>query len=243
VDRKHVTRRTVGVCGYTCVSLEQAHCLHVGAKDAAGVLMEILADCACEKELRELQDIADRLFEALGACVPSAPGSPELDPLNLLSMPQPYTGNPPPVPTEYETIPETSPPLPIRTARAEWTEEDDAHLLALFDEHGTRWRQIARASPRCRSDDAVRNRVTRLRLKGLFKEAGRPQTPESAKTCVRSRGATLEGARVAWTSNEDELLRALVRTTRGWSAIAKSFKGRTPHACRNRVFRLSGTFV
>jgi len=203
--------------------------------------MDILANCACETEFLELQDMADRLFEALSPCVPNAPDVLDPDPLCMLSMPKPCVGNPQPIPTQCKTACVTSLPPRARTAREEWTREDDAHILALFNAHGTKWRKIARASPRFGSDDAVRNRVQRLHQKGICGEARRSQTPRAANIYVRGQGAMWTGTRAAWTENEDQLLLALSRTTHAWSVVSTSFQRRTPHACRNRVFRLTAT--
>lgn len=197
--------------------------------------MDVLAECACDAGRRELQEVADRLFAALGGWVPDESCAPDADPFELLIMPRPYVGNPQPLPTDAGAQPAV--PLPPRPQRVEWTSDDDVHVLSLFRKHGTKWRLIAREAPLKRSDDAVRNRVQRLqRLRRLQTppDPPRPQTPESAKTSAQWR--------VPWTEEEDRRLLALVRMSHAWPAIARSFDGRTAHACRNRVFRLSGSF-
>jgi hypothetical protein len=187
--------------------------------------MEILADCACERERRELLATADRLFEALAACVPDA------DPFELLIMPEPSTGGPQPLPTIHESTPVVPLP-PSQSRRQEWTKEDDEHLLALFDQCGARWRRIARASPTARSDDALRNRVARLKQK--------MNTPPAAK---RTRRDPEEApSRLSWTAEEDEVLLQAIAESHDWRAIARKLPPRTPHACRNRCFRLLGSF-
>jgi hypothetical protein len=181
--------------------------------------MDMLAQCACDDdERRSLEAVADELFAALA----DAPGAP--DAFELLAMPAAFAGSPRALPTLEETTPVASLPL-----RRDWTAADDRHLLALFELHGARWRRIARASPSPRSDDAVRNRLFRL------KQRGRPTTPPASKPRVWSEG---EGTRRPWTPTEDARLRALARTSHSWLTVSRSFVGRTPHACRNRVFRL-----
>jgi hypothetical protein len=185
--------------------------------------MDVLAECACEQERRDLEQTADHLFAALAACVPDS----DDDAFELLAMPEPYAGKPQPLPTLEETIVTATLPPPAK--RQAWTEADDEHLLALFHAHGARWRRIARDAQSPRSDDAVRNRVARL--------TRRAATPPADKSRARAEGAE---PRRPWAREEDARLLELVRTTRAWSEVARAFVRRTPHACRNRVFRLTG---
>lgn len=183
--------------------------------------MDVLAECACEREQQELQNLADGVFAALGEYYLGD------DAFELLAMPEPYAGAPQPLPKTNETL--VNVPLPQRVNRQTWTEDDDAHLLALFQTHGARWRRIVRASASPRSDDAVRNRLTRL--------TQRAATPPADKPRARAEGAE---PRRPWARDEDARLLALVKSTRSWGAVAEAFVGRTSHACRNRVFRLTG---
>ena len=181
--------------------------------------MDVLAQCACDDtERRSLEATADELFAALA----DAPEDP--DAFELLEMPMAFAGSPKALPAPQET-----PPVTALPSRREWSAADDRRMLALFKLHGAQWRLIARALPSPRSDDAVRNRLIRL------KQHGRPTTPPASKPRVWGEG---EGVRRPWTPTEDARLRALAGTSHSWRAVAKSFVGRTLQACRNRVFRL-----
>lgn len=195
----------------------------------AGAMEVLLQACASEGERRDLEDLADRLFAELAKDVPD-----DADAFELLAMPEPrkYPGAPQPLPTIAESMPVAPlPPLPPpRRRRTDWTEDDDEHLLRLFDLYGSKWREIARASGSPRSDDAIRNRIQRLNERANTPPAAKPRAPAAA-----SAG---EAPRRPWSEGEDKRLRELVETTRSWRSIACEFTGRTPHACRNRVFRL-----
>ena len=50
----------------------------------------------------------------------------------------------------------------IRTNRESWTQEEDQHLLRLYEEHGSRWSQIARNMENNRSYELVKRRYGQL---------------------------------------------------------------------------------
>ena len=183
-------------------------------------VMDVLLEaCENENEWRELEELADSLFKALGD------DGEDTDPFDFLKMPEAHIGSPRPLPT-LETIPTVK----LTRRRQDWSEEEDVRLLALFEEHGAHWRHIARASDISRSDDAIRNRIVRIKE--------RAHTPPATKRRVHAMGRNAQQRR-QWTEEEDRRLLEIVKNTRAWERVARELPGRTRQACRNRVFRLT----
>lgn len=102
----------------------------------------------------------------------------------------------------------------------------DSKILAFVNENGKCWRMLARILGRGWSDDVVRNRWARL----VGEQVGSPRPKDGC------------GGRSGWTAVEDATLRRFLMkdftTGRKWVTISAALPGRTPHACRNRLFRL-----
>jgi len=120
--------------------------------------------------------------------------------------------------------------------RKEWTTQEDETIRTSVLTYGCRWRKIATMLPG-RSDDAVRNRWSRL------KETmpGDLPTPQPAK---RTNGEEKEKSgskveRVSWSRAEDTIILSSVQELgHKWNQIQARLPGRTDHAIRNRFHRL-----
>mmetsp|Transcript_25314 Transcript_25314/g.59036 ORF Transcript_25314/g.59036 Transcript_25314/m.59036 type:complete len:534 (+) Transcript_25314:113-1714(+) len=126
--------------------------------------------------------------------------------------------------------------------RKEWSGDEDRIIIESVSSLGCKWRHIAQLLPG-RSDDAVRNRWSRLReqveqsLPGFPARSGGDGGGRS-----RSRSAdsdellpTDKAPRLGWTPAEDAIIEAGVSELgHRWLLIASRLPGRTDHAIRNR---------
>jgi len=129
-----------------------------------------------------------------------------------------------------------------RCDRVPWTAVEDAFVLEFYNLHGGHWRRMARemvgATKCARSDDALRNRHSRLTS---LTSDGASSTSSSSSD---SHPFRLPCVRVPWTTAEDALIVAALVKCHGrvtWTHIARALPGRTPHAIRNRAHRLEMT--
>lgn len=120
--------------------------------------------------------------------------------------------------------------------RKEWIGQEDEIIRASVLTYGCRWRKIAAMLPG-RSDDAVRNRWSRLRetMQGdlpIPQPVKRTNAEEKEKS-----GSKVE--RVSWTRAEDTIILSSVQELgHKWNQIQTRLPGRTDHAIRNRFHRL-----
>lgn len=114
--------------------------------------------------------------------------------------------------------------------RKEWAAWEDEAIRTGVLQMGSRWRVIAAALPG-RSDDAVRNRWSRL-LHGSSGTRG-PAAPRARR---EERPAEM---RQSWTEEEDAIITSSVEECgHRWNRIAERLPRRTEHAIRNRWHRL-----
>ena len=186
---------------------------------------------------------------------------------------------PPPYPHDLEPWPQPQPPAPQQPAmpsyaaeplaralgthhatrnvaeRREWTAHEDELIRKGVAIHGIRWRRVAAMLPG-RSDDAVRNRWSRLRettqrvaesgepTPADAVPRGKPARAESDRSADGSASGSAskergEGGRVSWTRAEDAIIIGSVQEIgHKWHVIAGRLGGRTEHAVRNRYNRL-----
>jgi len=136
--------------------------------------------------------------------------------------------------------------------RKEWTGEEDRIIIESVTKLGGKWRHIAHMLPG-RSDDAVRNRWSRLREQVHPLEPAAVAKPPASARRSRSASAERDDAahesegrkcdgktpRLGWTPAEDAIIEASVNDLgHRWLLIAARLPGRTDHAIRNRWFRL-----
>ncbi|EOD07024.1 hypothetical protein EMIHUDRAFT_58434, partial [Emiliania huxleyi CCMP1516] len=99
----------------------------------------------------------------------------------------------------------------------EWSPHEDELIRRGVEQLGCRWRVIAAQLPG-RSDDAVRNRWSRLQ--------------DTAKSRTGGRDG---GERSSWTRAEDDVIvQGVSELGHKWFEIARRLPGRTDHAIRNR---------
>lgn len=189
-----------------------------------------------------------------------------LQPVHTLNLPQQRPQQPPQLlkpQSQSQSQRRASSAVPARNGseRKEWTELEDDIIRTSVLSHGCRWRRIALMLPG-RSDDAVRNRWSRLRETTPGAELVEP--PQSARrasslnraandasgssgsdqkngSCEKTGGGDKVGKaeRVSWSRAEDEIILIGVQQLgHRWNEIAKNLKGRTEHAIRNRYHRL-----
>mmetsp|Transcript_35828 Transcript_35828/g.112555 ORF Transcript_35828/g.112555 Transcript_35828/m.112555 type:complete len:471 (-) Transcript_35828:1315-2727(-) len=156
---------------------------------------------------------------------------------------------------------EHSPSMTAQTPRLEWRQEEDETIRQGVALHGAKWRFIASQLPH-RSDDAVRNRWSRLKAAGGAAAnvpgkrgggaAGSPppdcpppcgansvgsQPEVAARPPKRAKGA--DEKRISWTKSEDAVITSCVREFgHRWAKIKERLPSRTEHAIRNRWHRL-----
>lgn len=123
--------------------------------------------------------------------------------------------------------------------RKEWTAAEDHIIRSSVEEFGCRWRKIAAQLPG-RSDDAVRNRWSRIKEPHAALISG-----EQGVTLPVARRASSDNTsgskpeRVSWTQAEDATIISGVQDLgHKWNRIAERLPGRTDHAIRNRFHRL-----
>ena len=151
--------------------------------------------------------------------------------------------------------------------RKEWSAEEDRIILEAVDELGQKWRLVA-GRLNGRSDDAVRNRWKRLNRERLIPTAGERGFPWEAGQATAHSGAALGVAaqrslpvtaaeekggaagvprapkaqpdRIPWSPAEDlEIVSSVQELGLKWQKIAARLPiARTPHAVRNRFYRL-----
>ena len=113
--------------------------------------------------------------------------------------------------------------------RKDWSDLEDAEIVKGFAEFGQKWRAIAARLPG-RSDDAVRNRWKRLEKAQRASDPGAPSEAHEAHK---------RPPRTAWSLEEDRTIVEMVeRLGFKWGKIEQVLDGRTPHAIRNRFYRL-----
>uniref|UniRef100_A0A6V4F7L6 Uncharacterized protein n=1 Tax=Prymnesium polylepis TaxID=72548 RepID=A0A6V4F7L6_9EUKA len=128
--------------------------------------------------------------------------------------------------------------------RKEWTNAEDEAIRGAVAAHGCKWRVIAAMLPG-RSDDAVRNRWSRL--KSLESGMPLPPPPPPARKLSTDGGGKPERVRperVSWSRTEDEtILQSVHEIGTKWHKIANRLPGRTDHAIRNRFHRLQTMYA
>jgi hypothetical protein len=132
-------------------------------------------------------------------------------------------------------------PLQKNRERKHWTKEEDECIMEYHSQHGARWRDMARVLARSeqlsRSDDALRNRFSRL----VARKHDRDPSPSDPAVPSQPSKRRRSVPRVQWTDLEDERILSSVLSWNGqnnWQSLAERLPGRTPHAVRNRANRL-----
>ena len=128
--------------------------------------------------------------------------------------------------------------------RKEWTAAEDEIICSNVLLLGCKWRKIAALLPG-RSDDAVRNRWSRVRpsasppsVDGMVVAKRTPSDGVSKPERVPSDGVS-KPERVSWTKAEDlTILSGVVELGHRWNQLSHRLPGRTEHAIRNRFHRL-----
>jgi len=141
---------------------------------------------------------------------------------------------------------------PRDVVRKDWTPAEDAIIREAVQEHGYRWRIIAQRLPG-RTDDAVRNRWTRMQeakplVSFAVTNALDSNTEGAAAPNLWQAGSEPTGtvqragcaaARPVWTQDEDKyIMEAYAELGSKWSVMAERMPNRTEHAIRNRYYRL-----
>jgi len=134
--------------------------------------------------------------------------------------------------------------------RKEWTAEEDETIRRGVEQFGKQWRRIA-ANLSGRSDDAVRNRWSRLKAsadsgrstRAAEEEDETGATGDGSPPVARKRpsfeGGEKRTERMSWTHAEDSVISACVAEFgHKWYRIEQRLPGRTSHAIRNRWQRL-----
>jgi len=149
-------------------------------------------------------DSAEDLTYAVAALVPLAPPAPALATV-INGFGLDLMGNEPRI-DAASTLPKATAPTPVamrqeqaatgaakgavhRAARnlaerISWSEEEDAKIIASVREHGQRWRLIASLFDD-RSDDAVRNRWSRIKHLPVHND-GRPAPPKAEPKALKA---------------------------------------------------------
>lgn len=121
-----------------------------------------------------------------------------------------------------------------RDGRKLHTDETDGQLTRLYQELGSKWRQISKrmgGTVEGFSDDVCRNRMIRLiRSSGnVYVPVTHRVTKPNSKRVVREK----------WNADEDELLfKLLTRPDATWMSIKDAFPNRTRQGIRNRSQRV-----
>jgi hypothetical protein len=154
----------------------------------------------------------------------------------------------------------TSTPNSLKRPRAPWSEEEDARLVAFHEAHGPRWRAMSRELGN-RSDDAYRNRFFRIngqectstsssQPKDGYESDDSSSSSSSCAQIMESRGPVRayqkRARRKAWTLAEDSTILDFLESGSGascthWSQLARKLANRSPHATRNRAYRLTAS--
>jgi hypothetical protein len=153
-----------------------------------------------------------------------------------------------------------STPTSLKRPRAQWSEEEDARLIAFHEAHGPRWRAMSRELGN-RSDDSYRNRFLRINGQGQASSLssqhkdgyGSDDSSSSSSSfaqIMESRGPVRayqkRARRKAWTLAEDSTILDFLESGSGascthWSQLARKLANRSPHATRNRAYRLTAS--
>lgn len=145
--------------------------------------------------------------------------------------------------------------------RKEWSLAEDELIRNGVQQLGCKWRVIAAQLPG-RSDDAVRNRWSRLQ-ESMRGPEQRPPKPHSAASSgagpshssgapaadsarqpgspvkLERKGSADKKERTSWTRAEDDVIvQCVAELGHKWFEIARRLPGRTDHAIRNRWSRL-----
>lgn len=149
-----------------------------------------------------------------------------------------------------------------RLERRDWSKEEDEAIRSGVERFGKQWRRIA-AGLTGRSDDAVRNRWSRLARQASAEDL-RPSfdswaakdeedtspnkkidehtgsTGDAETPALTRKRPSFDGEkRISWTQAEDKIISdCIAEFGRRWSCIEQRLSGRTPHAIRNRWQRL-----
>eukprot|EP00965_Chrysotila_dentata_P229570 6197265-Pleurochrysis_carterae.AAC.3 len=134
----------------------------------------------------------------------------------------------------------------VCSERVNWSSNEDAVIRAMILQHGNQWSRIAVELPG-RTCAAVRNRWFRLHEEDMHTLGERrDQVPPSldAFRGVNSAESILTASsnedRSNWNKEEDEVvMNAYRKKRRTWRNIAQLLPGRTEHAIRNRLYRLT----
>lgn len=168
----------------------------------------------------------------------------------------------PPAFTEASMLPcvrsMASTPNSLKRPRTQWSEEEDARLIAFHEAHGPRWRAMSREFGH-RSDDAYRNRFLRINGQGYASSSssqlkdgyGSDDSSSSSSSFAQVmesqdpvKAYAQRAKRKEWTLAEDNTILAFIDSvpdtscTR-WSQLACQLTNRSPHAIRNRAYRLT----
>jgi hypothetical protein len=134
-----------------------------------------------------------------------------------------------------------------KNGRKEWSAEEDAAICVSVERHGYKWRLVAADVPG-RTDDAVRNRWTRI---NELDRSALPSASSANAVSGGSGGGDVRGAaegrrerqrtmdRIGWTREEDEkIMQGVSEFGHRWALIAPMLPGRAEHGIRNRYARL-----
>ena len=132
--------------------------------------------------------------------------------------------------------------------RVQWSKDEDARLIAFHETHGPRWRSMSRELG-SRSDDAYRNRFLRIngQLGGVDESDDSCSSSSSSSSFSRNTVETYKKRlkRRVWTIEEDTAIFSFIGSGQDpssltrWSELAPLLHNRSPHAIRNRAYRLT----
>jgi len=169
-------------------------------------------------------------------------------PVDGVGSKRPLSQTPPPhdqkrvsIAKKLKAVSHSSPSPRLSYERKNWSAQEDECIMAYYEKHGAKWRDMARAlaaeTLSSRSDDALRNR--HYRLTAHRDESASTTSSESCSSTSTASNARRK--RVAWTVAEDELILKMVSNSDerlSWQRVSKLLSGRTAHAIRNRANRL-----
>ena len=156
---------------------------------------------------------------------------------------QPQLAYPVPMPGQLHNMWEPAAPPAQKRRRSEqppkqgWTRHEDATILQIVSQVGTKWSAIAAQLPG-RSNEAVRMRYTRIQKELMTtsraaEEAGAWVNVSGADAVVASKRGDM------WTASEDEaVLQGVQNYGLKWELVAGGLSGRSANAVRNRYLRI-----